>query len=111
MFDSFWLFSLVGWAQWPVSMSCRVTGALRRASRAAQLTTAWVDAYTKAHHITTLDDFVFMITAAEWEKSLEAHIEQVAELKGNRIAVARFKKCVPCWAGSTEAGRYGQHQD
>ena len=57
----------------------------------AQLTTAWVDAYTKAHHITTLDDFVFMITAAEWEKSLEAHIEQVAELKGNRIAVARFK--------------------
>ena len=60
----------------------------------AQLSQEWIDAYSKTHSLTTLDDFIFMITASEWEKSLEAHIEQVQALRGNRIAVARFKSAV-----------------
>lgn len=36
----------------------------------AQLSQEWIDAYSKTHSLTTLDDFIFMITASEWEKSL-----------------------------------------
>lgn len=51
----------------------------------------WIESYTRAHHITTLDDFVYMIQATKWERSLGEHVEQVEALKGNRIALARFK--------------------
>eukprot|EP00435_Cladocopium_sp_Y103_P071847 s117_g38.t1 len=51
----------------------------------------WVKEYSTAHGLTTLDDFVFMITSTTWEESLEKHLDQVGSLKGNRIALARFK--------------------
>ena len=52
---------------------------------------SWIDNYTKFHQICTLDGFVYMIQASDWEKSLADHIDQVSALKGNRIALARFK--------------------
>lgn len=57
----------------------------------ALLKPEWIEEYVKVHQVATLDDFVFMITATEWEVSLEAHVDKVPSLKGNRIAVARFK--------------------
>ena len=59
--------------------------------RGANLEQSWIDNYTKFHQISTLDDFVYMIQASDWEKSLADHIDQVSALKGNRIALARFK--------------------
>ena len=57
----------------------------------ANLDAAWTEAYTKFHQLATLDDFIYMIQASDWERSLGEHLEQVASLKGNRIALARFK--------------------
>lgn len=47
--------------------------------------------YVKFHHLVTLDDFIYMIQVSDWEQSLTEHLEQVISLKGNRIALARFK--------------------
>eukprot|EP00435_Cladocopium_sp_Y103_P012732 s1670_g3.t1 len=59
--------------------------------KGANLQQEWIDNYVKHHHIVTLDDFVYMIKASDWETSLGEHVEQVAALRGNRIAMARFK--------------------
>eukprot|EP00435_Cladocopium_sp_Y103_P038596 s1483_g10.t1 len=59
--------------------------------KGANLDQAWIDLYVKHHGLTTLDDFVYMIQASDWEKSLTEHVDQVKDLKGNRIALARFK--------------------
>ena len=59
--------------------------------RGANLEQSWIESYTKFHQISTLDDFVYMIQASDWEKSLAEHIDQVTSLKSNRIALARFK--------------------
>jgi hypothetical protein len=59
--------------------------------RGSNLQPDWIESYVRAHHIATLDDFVYMIQATEWERSLGEHVEQVEALKGNRIASARFK--------------------
>eukprot|EP00435_Cladocopium_sp_Y103_P000858 s5581_g1.t1 len=59
--------------------------------KGANLEAAWIESYTKVHKLVTLDDFIYMIQASEWEKSLLEHVEQVPDLKGNRIALARFK--------------------
>eukprot|EP00435_Cladocopium_sp_Y103_P065073 s583_g26.t2 len=39
--------------------------------RGANLESAWIDSYVKAHSLTTLDDFVYMIQASDWEKSAQ----------------------------------------
>ena len=57
----------------------------------AQLQDAWVQAYLKVHQVTTLDDFIYMVRASDWEQSLGDLVSQVTELKDNRIALARFK--------------------
>ena len=63
---------------------------------AAQIRPEWVADYKTAHGVSTLDDFVYMVTASEWEKSLTELVEGVASLKGNRIALARFKSAFEC---------------
>ena len=63
----------------------------------------WVKAYSEAHSITTLDDFIYMIDGEAWEASITSFVEAVPSLKGNRIAVARFKS-------SFEAGRLALRQ-
>ena len=59
--------------------------------RGANLEQSWIESYTTFHQLSTLDDFVYMIQASDWEKSLAEHIDQVTSLKSNRIALARFK--------------------
>ncbi len=63
---------------------------------AAQIKPEWIEAYKVTHAVSTLDDFVYMVTASEWEKSLTELVEGVASLKGNRIALARFKSAFEC---------------
>ena len=63
---------------------------------AAQIRPEWFEAYKVAHAVSTLDDFVYMVTASEWEKSLGELVEGVASLRGNRIALARFKSAFEC---------------
>ena len=57
----------------------------------ANLQADWITAYKDQHHVTTLDDFVYMVTAASWEASLGDLLQQVPLLKDHRIALARFK--------------------
>eukprot|EP00435_Cladocopium_sp_Y103_P050860 s71_g15.t1 len=57
----------------------------------ANIKKEWSDAYVAAHHVTTLDDFVYMVKASDWEQSLGDLLAQVTVLKDNRIAEARFK--------------------
>eukprot|EP00435_Cladocopium_sp_Y103_P035360 s1614_g9.t1 len=59
--------------------------------KGANLEQSWIDGYVQVHSLTTLDDFVYMIQASDWEKSLAEHINQIPALKTNRIAHARFK--------------------
>ena len=63
----------------------------------------WQQAYQTAHSVSTLDDFIYMINGDSWESSLTSFVEAVPSLKGNRIAVARFKS-------SFEAGRLALRQ-
>ena len=57
----------------------------------ANLKPEWTEAYLRAHHVTTLDDFIYMVRASDWEQSLGDLLSQVPDLKDNRIAEARFK--------------------
>ena len=63
----------------------------------------WQAAYNTFHSITTLDDFIYMVDGETWETSLTQLVEAVPALKGNRIAMARFKS-------SFEAGRLALRQ-
>ena len=57
----------------------------------ANLKPEWITAYQEVHHVTTLDDFIYMVKASDWEQSLGDLLSQVPSLKDNRIAEARFK--------------------
>ena len=63
---------------------------------AAQIKPEWIDAYNTAHSVATLDDFVYLVTASDWEASLKELVEGVPALRGNRIAMARFKSAYEC---------------
>jgi len=56
----------------------------------ANLHKAWIEEFTKVHKISTLDDFVYLVTASDWEKSLSELIS-ITSYKTDRIAGARFK--------------------
>ena len=56
----------------------------------ANLHKAWIEEFTKIHKISTLDDFVYLVTASDWEKSLSELIS-ITSYKTDRIAGARFK--------------------
>ncbi len=64
--------------------------------KGAQIKEEWARAYATHHSITTLDDFVYTVTAADWEKSLETLVFAVTGLRDNRIALARFKSAYEC---------------
>ena len=57
----------------------------------ANLKPEWTEAYMRVHQLVTLDDFIYMVKASDWEQSLSDLLAQVTELKDNRIAEARFK--------------------
>ena len=63
---------------------------------AAQIKPEWIEAYKTTHAVATLDDFVYLVTASDWEASLKELVEGVPALKGNRIAMARFKSAYEC---------------
>ena len=58
---------------------------------AANVETQWSDLFIKAHGITTLDDFVYLVDGRAWEESLKDLLSGIAELKDKRLAYARFK--------------------
>ena len=51
----------------------------------------WKGVFVNQHRITTLDDFVYLVSSKDWEAEVLALLEGVKELKGNRIAAARFR--------------------
>eukprot|EP00435_Cladocopium_sp_Y103_P022616 s4807_g5.t1 len=57
----------------------------------ANIKEEWKTAYLRVHHVVTLDDFVYMVKATDWERSLGDLLAQVPEIKDSRIAEARFK--------------------
>ena len=36
----------------------------------ANLKPEWTEAYTRVHQLVTLDDFIYMVKASDWEQSL-----------------------------------------
>lgn len=56
----------------------------------ANLSEGWIKEFLSVHKITTLDDFVYLVNSAEWERSLQALVEATS-FKQDRIAGARFK--------------------
>ena len=60
----------------------------------------WKGVFVKQHHITTLDDFVYLVNSKDWEAEVLALVEGVKELKGNRIAGARFRSA---WEAGSQA--------
>eukprot|EP00435_Cladocopium_sp_Y103_P025477 s1719_g6.t1 len=64
---------------------------LRTCFEAANVTTEWRKPFMAVHKVETLDDFVYLVDRDRWETSLKDLLESVAELKGNRIILARFK--------------------
>ena len=47
----------------------------------------WAAAVKRFHKLESLDDFVFMINKGEWENSIAAFVQEVAETKDNRLAL------------------------
>ena len=65
---------------------------LRACMDGANVAAEWREALTKAHSISTLDDFIYLVTASEWEASLRDLVQAAGSpVKDNRIALARFK--------------------
>lgn len=86
----FWLNSLDEMAQ-PIDVLSDDRG-LRACMDGANVAAEWREALTKAHSISTLDDFIYLVTASEWEASLRDLVQAAGSpVKDNRIALARFK--------------------
>eukprot|EP00434_Breviolum_minutum_P027782 symbB.v1.2.024570.t1/scaffold2273.1/size83577/1 len=58
---------------------------------AANIEAAWRDEFLHKHRIQTLDDFVYMVTHGEWERSLTELVDSCSGLKSNRVILSRFK--------------------
>ena len=56
----------------------------------ANISEAWSKEFLAVHKVTTLDDFVYLVTAADWERSLQSLVD-ATNFKHDRIAGARFK--------------------
>ena len=50
-----------------------------------------MEAFVKAHGITTLDDFVYLVDGKAWETSLQDMLSGIEALKNKRLILARFK--------------------
>ena len=65
---------------------------LRACMDGANVAPEWREALMRAHSIATLDDFVYLVTATEWEASIRDLVQGAGSpVKDNRIALARFK--------------------
>ena len=51
----------------------------------------WEKEFVKQHNLETLEDFVYLVEAQDWEKSVGELVKAVSSLATNRIAIARFK--------------------
>ena len=99
----FWLNSLDEMAQ-PIDVLSDDRG-LRACMDGANVAAEWREALTKAHSISTLDDFIYLVTASEWEASLRDLVQAAGSpVKDNRIALARFKVSLGGRGSSVEAG-------
>eukprot|EP00435_Cladocopium_sp_Y103_P064411 s568_g26.t1 len=58
---------------------------------AANVDKSWSEPFVKAHGITTLDDYIYLVDGSSWETSLKELLGAVAELKDKRLVLARFK--------------------
>ena len=56
----------------------------------ANIKAEWATEFLRVHHIVTLDDFIYLVTAGQWETSL-ADLVAACSFKNDRIAGARFK--------------------
>ena len=64
---------------------------LKTCFEAANVETPWMDAFVKAHGVTTLDDFVYLVDGKNWEASIQDLLNAIESLKGKRLVLARFK--------------------
>jgi hypothetical protein len=64
---------------------------LKTCFEAANVESAWMEAFVKAHGITTLDDFVYLVDGKAWETSLQDLLSGIEALKNKRLILARFK--------------------
>lgn len=64
---------------------------LRTCFNAANLEQPWQDEFVKRHNIATLDDFVYMVTQSDWERSISEMVDSCPGLKSNRVVLSRFK--------------------
>ena len=69
---------------------------LRSCFQAANILPAWGEEFSKVHRTETLDDFVFMVRQDKWEDSVEEMVDKVPSVKGNQVALARFKAAFEC---------------
>ena len=51
----------------------------------------WEKDFIKQHSLETLEDFVYLVQAQDWENSVAELVKAVSSLSTNRIALARFK--------------------
>lgn len=51
----------------------------------------WEKEFVKQHNLETLEDYVYLVEAQDWEKSVGELVKAVSSLATNRIAIARFK--------------------
>eukprot|EP00435_Cladocopium_sp_Y103_P012119 s317_g3.t1 len=64
---------------------------LRTCFEAANVSADWSKLFMTAHKIETLDDFVYLVDRDKWESSIKDLLEGIAELRNNRLILARFK--------------------
>lgn len=60
----------------------------------------WRKPFIEQHKIATLDDYIYLVNSKDWETEVLALVEGVKELKGNRIASARFRSA---WEAGSQA--------
>ena len=63
---------------------------LRACVEGANIKEEWATEFLRVHKIVTLDDFIYLVTAGQWETSL-ADLVAGCSFKNDRIAGARFK--------------------
>ena len=59
--------------------------------RAARVGETWSEAFVKQHKLETLEDFIYVVDRTRREASLSELTDEVAVLKGDRLALARLK--------------------
>ena len=71
----------------------------------------WVKAYSEAHSITTLDDFIYMIDGEAWEASLTSFVEAVPSLKRQQDCSCPIQVFVRSWEACSASGSHPSYQE